>query len=133
MHAENPENFAAQTRKSSREVFRKSHGIFSGFPGRAARADPSVRRHRRLAERALHAPVPTGESHLGGPAATCTHKREQYTQNGARSTFVSFDRLAKRFAGAAAWPFRANAEGKRRLSLLDLDRDTLDTRCVYSE
>jgi hypothetical protein len=29
---------------------------------------------------------------------TCTHKREQYTQNGARSTFVSFDRLAKRFA-----------------------------------
>jgi hypothetical protein len=42
---------------------------FHGFPGRVARADPSVRRHRRLAERALHAPVPTHESHCGGPAA----------------------------------------------------------------
>ena len=30
MHAENPENFAAQARKFSPRSFRKSHGIFSG-------------------------------------------------------------------------------------------------------
>ena len=41
---------------------------FKNIPGRAARADPSVRQRRRLAERALHAPALTGKSHLGGPA-----------------------------------------------------------------
>ena len=37
-------------------------------PGRGARANPSVNRHRRLAERALHAPVPTKKSSCGAPA-----------------------------------------------------------------
>ena len=50
------------------EVFRKSRAEAENFSGRASHADPPVRRHRRLAERALHAPVPTGKSHLGGPA-----------------------------------------------------------------
>jgi hypothetical protein len=58
MHAENPENFDAQARKSSL----RSSGNRMGFSaeklsgeGRAARADPSVHhQHRRLAERALH-------------------------------------------------------------------------------
>eukprot|EP01049_Picozoa_sp_SAG25_P003493 SAG25_NODE_201_length_11995_cov_74.743695_5_plen_102_part_00 len=45
---------------------------FQRIPGRAARADPSVRRRRRLAERALHAPAPTPQSHLGGPALCCS-------------------------------------------------------------
>jgi hypothetical protein len=55
MHAENPENFAAQARKFSP----RSSGNRTGFSeagGRALRAQilRSVRQHRRLAERALH-------------------------------------------------------------------------------
>jgi hypothetical protein len=46
-------------------------------------------------------------------APTCTHKREQYTQNGARSTFASFDRLHKRFADAAALKIKTRESGAR--------------------
>jgi hypothetical protein len=77
MQAENPENFAAQARKFSPRSSGNRTGFSAeaeNFPGRAARADPSaVRQHRRLAERALHAPVLTltpPESHLGGPGIT---------------------------------------------------------------
>jgi hypothetical protein len=56
-------------------------------------------------------PPPLIATGLGGRAAgaraaerarTCTHKREQYTQtqNGARSTFASFDQLHRRFAAS---------------------------------
>ena len=54
-----PENSARGLQEIARD--------FQRIPGRAARADPSVRRRRRLAERALHAPAPTTESHCGGP------------------------------------------------------------------
>jgi hypothetical protein len=47
------------------------------------------------------------------PAATCTHKREQYTQNGARPSFASFDRLYKRFEVAAALNGQAAATSNR--------------------
>jgi hypothetical protein len=42
-----PENSARGLQEIERD--------FQRIPGRAARADPSVRRHRQLAERALHA------------------------------------------------------------------------------
>jgi hypothetical protein len=70
MHAENPENFVAQARKFSPRSSGNRTGFSAeaeNFRGRGARADPSVRQCRRLAERALHAPVLTYESHCGGP------------------------------------------------------------------
>ena len=54
-----PENSARGLQEIARD--------FQRIPGRAARADPSVRRRRRLAERALHAPAPTPQSLSGGP------------------------------------------------------------------
>ena len=61
-----PENSARGLQEIARD--------FQRIPGRAARADPSVRRRRRLAERALHAPALTPQSHLGGPAQALTCK-----------------------------------------------------------
>ena len=67
------------------------------FPGRAARADPSVRQRRRLAERALHAPALTGKSHLGGPGIAwpapcgmraCARRQQISDQSAATSTHV---------------------------------------------
>jgi hypothetical protein len=59
MHAENPENFAAQGPKIQPEVFRKSNGIFSGFLG-ALRAQilQCVGTGSWLSERCMHGADP---------------------------------------------------------------------------